>query len=300
MSRQASEPANPTEPERRLQLGRPGRVRQRRRFRNHLEPVLTIFQAPNWASGLARCKGNGYDGVNNVNPAKFHDFAVALAKHYNGDVHYYEVWNEPNLPWFFTPQMKNGKFVSPARYRALVNAFATGIHSVDPSATVIAGNTAPFGHPPPAGTASGRSPSSRASPRRKVHFDAWSTHPYTYGGPTHHANKDSDVSLGDMGELRKILNKARQLGEDPRLAQAAALGVRVQLGLPRARQRGVGMKSPVALDLGDRLPPEQGRRERAALVRACATGRSPGSRRSPASGSAARSTFRTTRTDAGT
>ena len=46
-----------------------------------------------------------------------------------------------------------------------------------------------------------------------MQFDAWSTHPYTYGGPTHHADKDSDVSLGDMGELRKILNKARSSGK---------------------------------------------------------------------------------------
>ncbi|HUC35223.1 MAG TPA: hypothetical protein VMR48_05955, partial [Gaiellaceae bacterium] len=39
------------------------------------------------------------------------------------------------------------------------------------------------------------------------------THPYTYGGPRHHANKRSDVSLGDMGELRTILNKARKSGK---------------------------------------------------------------------------------------
>ena len=174
----------------------------------HLQPVLTIFQAPSWASGR-RVKGNGYDGVNRISTAKFHDFAIALAKRYQGDVHYYEVWNEPNLPWFFTPQLKNGKFVSPARYRALVNAFASGIHSVDSHAIVIAGNTAPFGH------------SSNPAPKyflskvvsQKTKFDAWSTHPYTYGGPTHHANNANDISLGDMGELRKILNKARRAGK---------------------------------------------------------------------------------------
>ena len=177
-----------------------------------LEPVLTIFQAPNWASG-SRQGRNGYDGVNNVDSGKFHDFAVALATHYAGQVHYYEVWNEPNLPWFFTPQLKNGKFVSPAKYRQLVNAFATGIHSVAPSAVVIAGNTAPFGHPPPNGQAIGPKPFLKGVTSAQVHFDAWSTHPYTYGGPTHDANKGSDVSLGDMGELRRILNKARSSGK---------------------------------------------------------------------------------------
>jgi hypothetical protein len=177
-----------------------------------LQPVLTIFQAPAWASG-PKVKGNGYKGVNRVNPAKFRQFAVALAKHYDGQVHYYEAWNEPNLPWFFTPQLKGGKFVSPSRYRDLVDAFAKGIHSVDRSAVVIAGNTAPFGHPPPRGHSIGPKPFLKKVVSAKVHFDAWSTHPYTYGGPTHHAANDSDVSLGDMGELRKILNKARSSGK---------------------------------------------------------------------------------------
>lgn len=177
-----------------------------------LEPVLTVFQAPSWASG-PRLSSNGYDGVNNVNAAKLHDFAVALAKHYETDVRYYELWNEPNLPHFFTPQIQNGKFVSPAKYRALVNAFASGIHQGDKTSVVIAGNTAPFGHPPPKGQSMGPKPFLKGVVSKSVHFDAWSTHPYTYGGPTHHATNDSDVSLGDMGELRTILNKARKGGK---------------------------------------------------------------------------------------
>ena len=206
-----SEPANPTNPNVGYNWAVPDAF-VNGAIGHNLEPVLTIFQAPNWASG-SRQGRNGYDGVNNVDSGKFHDFAVALATHYAGQVHYYEVWNEPNLPWFFTPQLKNGKFVSPAKYRQLVNAFATGIHSVAPGAVVIAGNTAPFGHPPPSGQAIGPKPFLKGVTSAQVHFDAWSTHPYTYGGPTHDANKGSDVSLGDMGELRRILNKARSSGK---------------------------------------------------------------------------------------
>ena len=260
-----SEPANPTNPNVGYNWAVPDAF-VNGAIGHNLEPVLTIFQAPNWASG-SRQGRNGYDGVNNVDSGKFHDFAVALATHYAGQVHYYEVWNEPNLPWFFTPQLKNGKFVSPAKYRQLVNAFATGIHSVAPGAVVIAGNTAPFGHPPPSGQAIGPKPFLKGVTSAQVHFDAWSTHPYTYGGPTHDANKGSDVSLGDMGELRRDPEQGEELGEDPRFSQAAALGVRVQLGLPRAGPARRPNESSVALDLGDRLPPEQGRRERAALVR---------------------------------
>ena len=136
--------------------------------------------------------------------------------------------------------MKDGKFVSPARYRALVNAFASGIHSVDPNAIVIAGNTAPFGHRPE-GRPSGRSPSSRESSRAKVQFDAWSTHPYTYGGPTHHADKRHGRLARRHGRAAQDPEQGQERGQDSRLAQAAALGVGVQLGLEGPDQRGVRM-----------------------------------------------------------
>ncbi len=207
----ASQPADPTNPNVGYNWATPDAFVNTAKA-NGLEPVLTVFQAPSWASG-SRVSSNGYDGVNNVSAAKFHDFAVALATRYKDDVDYYEAWNEPNLPHFFTPQIQNGKFVSPANYRALVNAFASGIHQGDPGAIVIAGNTAPFGHPPPTGKSIGPKPFLKGVVSKAVHFDAWSTHPYTYGGPTHHATNDSDVSLGDMGELRTILNKARKGGK---------------------------------------------------------------------------------------
>ena len=202
----SSEPANPTNPNVGYNWATPDAF-VNAAINEGLEPVLTIFNAPDWASD-PKLPINGYPGVNNVDAARFHDFAVALATHYAGKVSHYEVWNEPNLPYFFTPQVKDGKFVSPARYRALVNTFTSGIHSVDSNAIVIAGNTAPFGHP--------KSPAPKYFLSKvvsaKVKSDAWSTHPYTYGGPTHHATSNNDVSLGDMGELRTILSKARHAG----------------------------------------------------------------------------------------
>ena len=183
-----------------------------RRCRSHLEPVLTIFQAPNWASGkrvegerLRRCE----QGQRGEVPRLRRRAGDAIP----GQVHYYEVWNEPNLPWFFTPQLKNGKFVSPARYRALVNAFATASTASTPSAIVIARQHRSVRPSAAPRARIGPKPFLKGVVSAKVQFDAWSTHPYTYGGPTHHANNDSDVSLGDMGELRKILNKARSSGK---------------------------------------------------------------------------------------
>jgi hypothetical protein len=46
----------------------------------------------------------------------------------------------------------------------------------------------------------------------KVEFDVWSHHPYTSGGPTHEAAHPDDVSLGDLGEMRALLNAARRAG----------------------------------------------------------------------------------------
>ena len=46
----------------------------------------------------------------------------------------------------------------------------------------------------------------------KARFDIWSTHPYTSGGPTHHAYLHDDVSLGDLGKMRSVLDAAVRAG----------------------------------------------------------------------------------------
>src|SRR5207248_10179685 len=55
-----------------------------------------------------------------------------------------------------------------------------------------------------------------ATPRRtctnRIAFDAWAHHPYTSGGPTHHALRPDDVSLGDLPEMRSLLDAAWRAG----------------------------------------------------------------------------------------
>jgi hypothetical protein len=46
----------------------------------------------------------------------------------------------------------------------------------------------------------------------QVAFDVWSTHPYTSGGPTHHAYWPDDVSIGDLPEMRRLLRAAIRHG----------------------------------------------------------------------------------------
>jgi len=43
-------------------------------------------------------------------------------------------------------------------------------------------------------------------------FDVWSHHPYTSGDPTHNAVLPDDVSLGDLPEMRRVLDAAVRAG----------------------------------------------------------------------------------------
>jgi hypothetical protein len=45
-----------------------------------------------------------------------------------------------------------------------------------------------------------------------ISFDVWATHPYTSGGPTHHAALPYDVSLGDLSKMTRTLRAAEQAG----------------------------------------------------------------------------------------
>ena len=143
-------------------------------------------------------------------------------------VRYWAIWNEPNLRKYLSPQVVGQKAVAPATYRALLNAGANAVHGVAASNVVIGGETSPFGAPP----------SQRARPlkfmeqvlcvsdkpdkrvngawtykyksacKTKVKFDIWSQHPYTEGGPTVKANTHGDLPLGNMNDMRDVLNTA--------------------------------------------------------------------------------------------
>ena len=46
----------------------------------------------------------------------------------------------------------------------------------------------------------------------RVRFDIWAHHPYTSGGPTQHAVLEDDVSLGDLDEMRRVLQAGIRVG----------------------------------------------------------------------------------------
>jgi hypothetical protein len=186
-----------------------------------LTPILDITKPPDWAWQTAP------KGVNAGTPhvSALQDFATALATHYDGQTlgvpveHVFQVWNEVNNSLDLDP-------VSASAYRAMVNAVAAGVHGVDPTNLVVAGALDPFGHPktkkqkwysvaPLAFMRSllclsnGKHP--HATCNDPVHFDVWSHHPYTFGGPFGKAKKAGDVELGDLPTMRRLLQAGVRL-----------------------------------------------------------------------------------------
>jgi hypothetical protein len=183
-----------------------------------LQPIVSINLAPQWAERGPVSLGD--PGTRNPDPAEFAAFARAAARRYSGSfqglprVRYWQVWNEPNFSGFLNPQ-------SPDLYREMVNAFAAAVHGVRKDNLVIAGGESPFGFPnvavPPLQfmrdllcESAGAVP--RPTCNTKINFDIWAHHPYTTGGPRHHATNKDDVSLGDLPAMRKVLEAAIRAG----------------------------------------------------------------------------------------
>ncbi|MEP7334885.1 MAG: hypothetical protein ABI717_03800 [Actinomycetota bacterium] len=188
-----------------------------------LRPIVGIQLAPAWAE---RSGGR-------PDPAELAAFARAAATRYGGSfaglprVRIWQAWNEPNLSVFLNPQFNGTDSVSPEIYRAMVNAFADSVHSVHSDNVVVAGGLAPYGHPlSPRVSFTGVSPlrfmrellcmAGRTIPRpscsTQVRFDVWSHHPYTAGGPTQQARNPDDASIGDLAEMRRLLDAASRAG----------------------------------------------------------------------------------------
>jgi hypothetical protein len=186
-----------------------------------LTPILDIVHPPGWAFDTPPSGVNG--GSPNI--ADLRDFATALATHYDGSTlgapvgHVFQVWNEPNLSLNLSP-------ATASTYRAMVNAVAAAVHAVDASNLVIAGGLDPFGSKskrpqewysirPLAFMRSLLCLSKGTHPHATcddpIHFDVWSHHPYTYGGPFGHARLVDDVSLGDLPKMRAVLQAGVRL-----------------------------------------------------------------------------------------
>lgn len=161
--------------------------------------IVTYYRTPAWASrsGLPRAAPR---------PADAGAFAGALARRYSGtrtdgagrplpEVRRIEVWNEPNIDQFWSPQCRpgrNGGYVPVAArsYAALAFIAAREIRRANPDAIVVGGVAGPAGGPDDArkrcrtGTESVSAGTIiRELKRNGVRIDAWGQHLYPIGAP---------------------------------------------------------------------------------------------------------------------
>jgi hypothetical protein len=192
-----------------------------------LAPIISILSAPSWAEG----EGEGAQGTVRPDPAELGHFAMAAARRYSGTfaglprVRYWQVWNEPNLLFHLTPQFVGTRPVSAAVYRAMVNTFSDSVHSVHHDNMVVAGGLAPFTTHTGDRREWGLAPmhfmrlmlcmgkNLKPTCKARSRFDVWAHHPYTSGGPNHHAYLPDDVSLGDLPEMRQMLDASVRAGQ---------------------------------------------------------------------------------------
>ena len=201
--------------------------------------VLASFEgAPRWAEGPDR-PATAQQGSWKPEPAALEEYGAALAKRYSGTfpdparpgrslprVEGFQLWNEPNLDKYLSPQWSAGRTFAPAHYRRMLTAFYNGVRSVPGSPLVVTGGTGPYGDP---GVGGHRIMPARfvrellclrerngrlrgTSCPRPARFDVLAHHPYSVGRPRRRALNADDVSIPDLGKLTRLLRAAERTG----------------------------------------------------------------------------------------
>jgi len=100
-----------------------------------LEILAVLMNSPQWAQ---RSGSRGHPTSPPAEPQHFARFAEAFALRYGENIHFYQIWDEPNLDdaWGNTDPR-------PAAYAALLSVAYDAIHSADSTATVMAAALAP-------------------------------------------------------------------------------------------------------------------------------------------------------------
>lgn len=200
--------------------------------------AILVAGAPPWAEGPNRPSlATAPAGSWRPDPGKLRQFAIAIATRYSGSftdpaapglgplprVMDWQLWGEPNLSVYLTPQWNGHRPVAPIQYRAMLNAFYAGIKSVNPGDKVITGGTAPYGDSPGGARMQPAlfwrtllclkgqrlRPTGCPDP---AHFDIAAHNPIDEFRPTRGALNRDDISTPDLGRLKRILAKARSTG----------------------------------------------------------------------------------------
>nr|OEJ74560.1 hypothetical protein BH720_13880 [Desertifilum tharense IPPAS B-1220] len=108
-----------------------------------VEVMLILKETPTWASARPEEPGCCYPNPPNgaVAEAKniedWKNYVRTVATRYRGRVRYYELWNEPNVPRFYSGTIEQLVRLNQAAYQVL--------KQVDPNITVVSSGLSPYG-----------------------------------------------------------------------------------------------------------------------------------------------------------
>jgi hypothetical protein len=203
-----------------------------------LTPLLVVSHAPAFAEAAPHWSF-AYPGSWDPSPSALEQFAVALARRYDGSfpdpqapggvlprVTLFQAWNEPNLARYLEPQwvVANGRWsaFSPLLYRELLNGFYAGIKSVEPNDVVAAAGVAPNGDPAGVGRMAPvtflssllcltviRAQRTADCPD-PPHFDVLAFHPLSVGNPDVPSPSALEVSISDAAKVTGLLRRAER------------------------------------------------------------------------------------------
>lgn len=104
--------------------------------KHNVEVLLPLGLSPRWASARPGEKSS-YSPGNAAEPADINNWRTyvrTVALRYRGKIHYYEIWNEPNLPGFFTGSVDT-MLILTKEARKILKEVDPSIIVVSPSAT---------------------------------------------------------------------------------------------------------------------------------------------------------------------
>jgi hypothetical protein len=166
--------------------------------------------APAWATLNRRM------GVFIPDPEQFAEFVREAARHFEGRVDRYSLWNEPNHTGWLKP-----KQYSALRYRDLYLAGYRAVKAEDPDAEVLIGELAPFARTRDVATPPGQFLRQLTcldleyDERRRrrggcgpLHADGFAHHPYQYERPPSYRFRGRhNFVIGTLGRLTRLLDK---------------------------------------------------------------------------------------------
>ena len=154
--------------------------------------------------------GNGKSYTYKPSPSKFQRFVTEAGTRWRDQVDIWSIWNEPNHPYFLTPQYAGRKghryAYSPKWYRKLFIAGDRGLRaSGNGRDKLLIGETEPVGSSRT--VAPLRFIRGLLRPRGRLNADGYAHHAYTNGSGPHYVPRGRDnVTIGVLSRLTRTLD----------------------------------------------------------------------------------------------